>query len=244
MEMKSKKQNGMVMELMIVFMFVTFGLCMVATMFVASLTTERKIAKSHIDTQTNLNQIGEYFMRAVEAGGVFPTGTETNYSDNQFQWMDDNGDNVRDDNDETVRFFKALDGYKFTDQISASYGGLLSFYATRSVSRRLVVTAGSQTKMVLTVREAYIDKNTSDCEILTWYVGDNVAIEDGGEFKTTDLNILQLLWKFFGKLNGDVGDADLYSSGFLQGVIDFFGIAYDDFVDIVWEGITGGVVTW
>ncbi len=239
--MKLKGKKGFVIELTIVFMLVTFGFCMVITTFVGTLSAERKYAKSEISSQTVLNQIGEYYMRSVEAGGTFPKGDEANFSG--YAWMDDNGDGVFNNNDETIKFFKTHNNYRYTDKISATYGSFLDFYSTKSVYRRLSVQQGGETKMILTVKEIYVDKNTSDCEIVTWYIGDDVTAEAEDEFQETTLNILQLLWKFFGRLSGDLRDAELFSNGLFRGIFTFFNITGDAWSDIIIQGITGGVVT-
>lgn len=240
--MKTKKRNGFVIELMIGFMLVTFATCTVITVYVTSLATARKTAKNDINNQIVLNQIGEYFMRSVEAGGVFPKdNTGLTYA--KYSWMDDNGDKVLDNNDETVKFFKDHGGYTYSDKISAEYGNILDFYATKAVTRRLAVMADGKRKMVLTVKENYIDDNTSACDVLTWYVGKDLDVPDDEQFKETNLNILQLLWKFFGKLNGDIRDAELFTSLNFRDIFTFFDITITDWNDIITKALAGGVVT-
>lgn len=244
-EMKSKNQNGFVIELMIVFMLVTFAFCTTVLIFVNLLSANRKTAKRQIDSQTVLNQIGEYYMRSVEAGGTFPTGNSS-ITYGLYPWMDDNGDNDLTSADETYNFFANNTLYTFSDKLSATYGTVLEFYKTKSVWRRLTVRSGSTTKMILTVKEVYVDKNTSNCEILTWYIGDGVTSDRDDEFESTQLSTLQLIWKFFGQVKSDASDANLFSGNLLTKFFDIFkllDISVNQWENIVSTGVSGGLVT-
>lgn len=208
--MKTKKQNGFVIELMIVFMLVTFGFCMLVTTFMSTLVTERKLANKEFKRQMTLNQIGEYYLRCVEAGGVFPDKYENitkpeKYKD--FAWMDENEDKKLDSEDNTVKFFEENKHYIYQDKIYVNYGDLWDFFEAQGVKRRLTVTSNSKTKMILTVDEKYQNSkdSPSNCEILTWYTGDDLSDPtDSDDFKTTQLTTLQKLWKFFGLTSSDL----------------------------------------
>lgn len=198
--MKSKKQNGFVIELMIVFMLVTFGFCMIVTTFMSTLVTERKLANKEFERQMTLNQIGEYYLRAVEAGKAFPKGNETNYekaSQQDFSWMDDNGDGKLNNDDETVKFFSNCKGkYNFETLYSVKRGGFLEFYATKAVSYKLIVKSGSTVQMVVIVVETRTGSDKADYEVKDWSITD---IHSDVEYtKEENLSLLKKLWIWLG----------------------------------------------
>lgn len=221
--MRHNNKKGYVIELMIFFMLVTFGFCMIITTFVSSLTTERKYAKNEITRQSELNQIGEYYLRAIEAGGSFPKGNETNYS--AFTWMDDNKDGKSDDKDEAVQFFKKYKNYSYSDKISTEYGDFKSFYEKLSVKRRLVVSLNEKPQMVIIIEEKYVNNNSTTYDILSWSIGDDLTVTEDGFTQDVSLNILQKLWRFFGLVKNGFSGMRLTDLSDLAG---FFGSIDDN----------------
>lgn len=187
-----KKQNGFVIELMLVFMLITFGFAMAVTAFLSSLSVERKYADRFVDMQTDLNQIGEYYLRSIEAGKNFPNGSEESFE--SFDWMDE---------DAKAFFAKCKEqyGFKYSTYFSITREGLLKFFQDKFIWRKLVISADGANKMVVELKETRIpeENNKTEYYIKSWTVGDNITDEEtAGGYKVDNLNILQKLWKFIG----------------------------------------------
>lgn len=186
--MKTKKQNGFVIELMIAFMFFTFGFCMLVTTYFTSLTTERKIANREIERQITLNQIGEYYLRAVESGKTFPT-LKQNDNLNNYDWIK---------NDSVAKeFFNDCNGkYEFQSLYSVKRSGFLEFYATKAVSHKLIVKSGSTIQMVVIVVETRNGNDQANYDVKDWSITDIHADVEYSEEE--NLSLLKRLWIWLG----------------------------------------------
>lgn len=193
--MLKRKQNGFVIEMMIVFMLVTFGLCMAITIHIQTLNVDRKSAKQTIHMQTDLNQIGEYYLRYIEESGEqFPTGKEANFSATKYKWLDD----------EAKTFFTNCNQkYHFTYEpaFSITRGSMFEFFKTKYIWRKLVVKdEHGAIRMVVELKEKRVSNNQTEYYIQNWAVGDELIDEsaESGGYQTDNLNLLQKLWKFLG----------------------------------------------
>lgn len=187
--MKLKKQNGFTIEMMIVFMLVTFGLCMLIITFLSSLILDKKLASQQIDRQLTLNQIGEYYLRAVEAGQTFPTLKESENLNN-ITWVK---------NDAAAKeFFTDCKGeYLLKSEYAVKRGGFLEFYAEKAASYKLTVTSDSKVQMVVIVVETKQGSNQANYEIKDWSITD---IHEGiGDYaESEDLGVLKKIWIWLG----------------------------------------------
>ncbi len=185
-----KNKNGFVIEMVLIFMLITFGFCMAITGLLGSLSAQRKLAKNNIQMQTDLNQLGEYYLRCVEAGGEFPKGTESNYA--SFDWMDD----------EAREFFKKCEKYHFryNSYYSIERAGANKFFKEKYIWRKLVISTDGINKMVIELKETKLNEtNKNEYFVQQWAVGDNLItdIEKDG-YKKDSLTVLQKLWRFIG----------------------------------------------
>lgn len=201
--MRTGKKKGLVIEMMIIFMVVTFGFCLVLTTYIGTLNIERKVAKHSVDMQTDLNQIGEYYLRYIEESGKqFPKGSETTFASDDYKWMDDGAKEF---------FAKCKDKYGFTyePEFSITRGTLLEFFKTKFVWRKLVVKAPDDNiKMIIELQEKRTSDTTTEYYIKTWSVGDELFDEsaaDGG-YQEDRLTILQKLWRFVGLEINSISD--------------------------------------
>ena len=197
--MIKRKNDGFVIEMMIYFMLICFGLCLLILTYMGSLRNERNIANQTVNMQTDLNQIGEYYLRYIEESGEkFPDGTETDFSASKYNWMDD----------EAKAFF--LDtNERFNLKYEASFSiiresglqGLLNFFKTKYIWRKLTVkTDDNKIKMVIDLKEQRVKGSDTGTEyyIENWSLGDDLTDEYAGSYQNDDLSILQRLWVFIG----------------------------------------------
>lgn len=193
--MIKRKQNGFVIELMIVFMLVTFGFCMLMTTFLGTLNLERKYAKESVSVQTDLNQVGEYYLRYIEESGEqFPKGNETSFNTTKYNWMDD-------DAKEFFINFNKKYKYTFTPAFSITRGSFLEFFKTKYIWRKLVVrTSDNNIKMIIELKEQRVSDTDTEYYIQNWSVGSNLVDEsaESGGYQEDKLTLLQKLWKFLG----------------------------------------------
>ena len=215
-KMRERKKSGLVIEMMLIFMLITFGFCLLITTVVIGLNGERKYAKTNIQMQTDLNQIGEYYIRYIEEGGdKFPSGND-DFSQESFAWMDDLAKEF---------FTTCSESYKFTfkAEFSISRSGLTGFFKTKYIWRKLtVIDSNNQVKMIVELKEKWLDENMSTYEIYKWDIGDSVKDDPdaAGSYQPDDLNLLQKLWKFLGM---EIKDLRLWNpSGDLRDILDFF----------------------
>lgn len=194
--MKTKKQNGFVIELMIVFMLVTFGFCMVVTTFMSMLVTERKLTNKEFERQMTLNQIGEYYLRAVEAGKNFPT---LNQDDNlnSYDWIK---------NDAVAKeFFNNCKGkYNFTTGFYAKRAGFSENYNIKTVSHKLTVKSGNTTQLIVIIDEKrnVLDENgktrkdAANYCVKDWSISD---IDNGITYSSAEnISWFKKLWNWLG----------------------------------------------
>ena len=215
--MIKRKQNGFVIELIIVFMLVTFGFCMVMTTYLGSLNVERKYAKQSVNMQTDLNQIGEYYLRYIEESGEqFPSGTETNFSNSKYNWMDN----------ETKEFFKTCNQtyhFKFEPKFSIVRGNLLEFYKTKYIWRKLVIkSSNNKIKMIIELKEQRVSDNETEYYVQNWSVGDELTdeTETSGGYEQDNLSTLQKLWMFLGL---EIDHLTTWQpTGKLSGLVEYF----------------------
>ncbi len=187
--MKAKKQNGFVIELMIIFMLVTFSFCMVVTTFMSTLVTKRRLANEEFERQIALNQIGEYYLRAVESGKKFPT-LQSGENLNSYDWLND---------DATAKnFFNSCKGkYKLETLYAVKRAGFLEFYATKAVSYKLIVKAGNTVQMVVILVETRNGNNEAHYEVKDWSITDiHTGLGDYSE--SENLSVLKKLWIWLG----------------------------------------------
>lgn len=185
-----KGKKGFVIEMVILFMLITFGFCLVVTTYLATLNVERKYAQKQLEMNVDLNQVGEYYMRAIQAGQVFPTGQEDTFDVAEFDWMDDT---------EKAFFVKCKEKYDYTYESSFSIkrGNFLEFYAEKAVSRKLIVrTPGGVQAMVIIVCESRNANNNASYEVLDWSVTD---IHEGIEYEEENISLLKKLWIWLGQ---------------------------------------------
>lgn len=195
--MLKKRQNGFVIEIMIAFMFVTFGFCLVITTYLGTLRLDRKHANNTVQMQANLNQIGEYYLRCIQSSKEFPKGTEDNFD--KFDWMDES----------TKEFFEnnKNKGYTYDTLFSIKRGNIWEFYVDKYIMRKLIVKSGNKNKLVVIVKETMDSKSKHSYEILDWSVGNDVNTNnDGYKSDKNKLNLLQKLWKLFGLSMENVED--------------------------------------
>lgn len=215
--------------MVVMFMLITFGFCAVVAAYMGSLSIERKYAKMSLDTQTDLNQIGEYYLRYIEESGEqFPVGNEKNFTADKYKWMDD----------ETKDFFVQFNnshnyGYTFEPSFSITRGGLLEFFKTKYVWRKLVVKNSSgDIKMVIELKEKRVSDSETEYDIENWSVGDNLTDETStsGGYQQDKLSVLQRLWRFIGLEINSI--SDLLKNGdwlaFFRDSIDNFSTSLRD----------------
>lgn len=189
--------------MVVMFMLITFGFCAVVAAYMGSLSIERKYAKMSIDTQTDLNQIGEYYLRYIEESGEqFPIGNEKNFSNDKYKWMDEEAKNF------FLQFNKSH-GYTFESSFSITRGGFLEFFKTKFVWRKLVVkNPDGDIKMIIELKEKRVSDSETEYDIQNWSVGDNLTDETStsGGYQQDKLSILQRLWRFIGLEINSISD--------------------------------------
>ena len=209
-----KNDRGYIIETVLVFMLITLGFCMLATTFIGTMNVERRIAKQAVDMQTDLNQVGEYYLRYIEqGGGKFPTGAETDvnaFSGEDFSWMDDEA------KDFFVQFNEA-NHLSFEPFFAISRNGVLQFFTENCVWRKLVVRYGDDDiKMLIELRETrdeYVRESKTygkvQYDIYNWAIGDHLTDESAsGDYIEDNLSYLERLWKILGLLlHGDFSGA-------------------------------------
>lgn len=233
--MTERKKNGFVIEMMMIFMLITFGFCILITTVILGLRNERKYSHANIQMQTDLNQIGEYYIRFIQSGsGTFPIGEKiiTDFSDAEsYGWMgdDEEGDRIK-------AFFKRINQqYKFDSYFTVARGDVFEFFETKEIWRKLVVTSrdDNQIKMIIELSETrakLVDEKTSkrtktadyaaDYKIQSWSIGDALQDTSASVYRTDEgnLNFLQKLWALTGKngyeiitfLQGEEGLVDMF----------------------------------
>jgi len=212
-QLKSKK--GAAIELAVIFALVVFSLGTLLIGMVSANLTPNKEQKRKLESQLSLSQIGEYFVRACEFGGDFPTDDRTgvtynvltnSYSPsnyyNTYPWMDE----------DTKKFFAkcANNGYYFeTSVCTLNQGTFWNFYTSQALVRKLVVKdrTGSVLFNVSVLEDYIYDESgvllTKSSNPETRFTVINWATEDclsGVSGQST--NILQKIWKWVGGIFG------------------------------------------
>lgn len=216
--MMKKKQKGFVIETMILFMFISFGFCLIITAFLGTLGVQRKLAKKSVDMQTDLNQIGEYYLRYIEESGEqFPTGTETAFSGDKYKWMDEGAKEFFQNCNENYKF-------RFETSFSITRGSLAEFFKTKYIWRKLVVkTKDDNIKMIIELKEQRVSDTQTQYYIQNWSVGDDLIDEsaESGGYQNDKLTTLQKLWRFLGL---EIKSIQTWNpSGDLRDLLEFFG---------------------
>ncbi len=224
--MTERKKNGFVIEMMMIFMLITFGFCILITTVIMGLNKERKYSHANIQMQTDLNQIGEYYIRYVELSGKnFPTGTEktnqgakipleTVLASSEFEWMTEEIKNF---------FLRKENNYEYSVYYTIKRGNVFEFFTTKEIWRKLVVKSkdDGKIKLIIELTEKRSEDASSikaDYKVENWSMGDDLTDETSDSYVKDNISILQKLWGLLGVL---VRKTNAQVQQFINSVADF-----------------------
>jgi len=197
----------------IAFGVVIFTILSLLTTAMFTVSTRTKIVAEDITRNTDLDQIGEYFIRAVGTSSLFPNGTFTSSTDvsDYSQWMDE----------EARQFFIKCSeeyGYTFSSERTTEKGKFRNFYRDETYFRRLTVTQnGTQVLSIIVAEELSYDEKgwlltRSSNPVTTFKIVEWTTNDTAGEMEDDRLNLLQWVWNKIGSFFNVTEDVpDVYA---------------------------------
>lgn len=206
-----RNEKGAAMAWAIVFGLVVFAIVALIISMMTAFRLNAKIVQKSDQRHNDLNQIGEYFVRAVGSKSEFLEGTNFTKATLQglnkatYPWLDN----------EAIDFFDRCNtdyGYTYLCQYgNNNQGSFWNFYRDEGRSRKLTVKKGGNALLSIVVSEniTYDESRpliltssynpVTTFEILEWTVNDEIS--DLGGDKT---NFLQQIWQWIGGIFGRV----------------------------------------
>ncbi len=204
-------KKGAAMEWAIVFGLVIFAIIGLILSMMTTFRINTKLAQKSDQRHNDLNQIGEYFVRAVGTkseflnGGNFTKAKLQNLNQSDYPWLDN----------EAISFFDQCNtdyGYTYNSQYGQeNQGTFWNFYRDEGRSRKLTVKSGNNKVLSIVIAEniTYDESRSliltssynpeTSFDILEWTIYDE--IDDLGGDKT---NFLQRIWQWIGGAFGRV----------------------------------------